>query len=173
MSRGRILSLAISVGLLLIFVGLQLVPVDRSNPPVTGEIDAPDEVMAVLRRSCYDCHSNETEWPWYSYIAPISWLVVEDVIEGREEMNFSTWRALDADDRADLREEVWEEVVEGEMPLPLYLRMHSSARLSEDDRKVLHSWSRGGDTLSIQPDDEGDDDDDGGQRRRRRGRDRP
>ena len=77
--------------LILAVIGIQFVPVNRMNPPVTGEIGAPEKVMAILHRSCYDCHSNKTVWPWYSYVAPISWLVADDVHEGRRHMNFSEW----------------------------------------------------------------------------------
>ena len=74
----------------LIVVGILSVafPVDHTNPPVTGEIEAPEEVIAILRRACYDCHSNETKWPWYSYVAPVSWLVSDDVRDGRKTHEF-------------------------------------------------------------------------------------
>jgi len=70
-----------------VFVLIQFIPVARTNPPVEGEISASPEVMSILRRACYDCHSNETRWPWYSKIAPVSWLSVKDVNEGREHLN--------------------------------------------------------------------------------------
>ena len=66
-----------------LLVVIQFIPVNRNNPEVTGEINAPEEVMAILRRSCYDCHSNETVWPWYSYVAPASWLISHAVHDGR------------------------------------------------------------------------------------------
>src|SRR5450759_484008 len=72
---------------------IQLIPVDRTNPPVQKEMPAPPDVQAILRRSCYDCHSNETVWLWYSKVAPISWLVSRDVRQGRRELNFSDWTA--------------------------------------------------------------------------------
>jgi len=76
------------------FLGVQLVPVDRTNPPVESAVAAPAEVRSILRRSCFNCHSYETEWPWYGYVAPLSWLVAHHVHEAREEMNFSTWNRL-------------------------------------------------------------------------------
>jgi hypothetical protein len=79
------------LAIVLLLVVIQFVPVDRSNPPVTSEVPASPEARAVLRRACYDCHSNETVWPWYSKVAPVSWLVARDVHKGREELNFSTW----------------------------------------------------------------------------------
>ena len=78
------------------FLLIQLIPIDRENPPIdiSNTLDAPSEVMTVLKNSCYDCHSNETNWPFYSYIAPISWLVYRDVKFGREDLNFSEWNNL-------------------------------------------------------------------------------
>lgn len=123
------------------FLAMQLVPVDRSNPPVEVEIDAPAEVLEVLRQSCYDCHSHHTEWPWHARIAPVSWLVAHDAREGREHLNFSTWNRYDARDRTDAIEEIWEEVEEGEMPLWYYLPVHPDARLTTEDRTTLRRWA--------------------------------
>lgn len=130
-------------GLLVLLVLAQLVPVARGNPPVVSEVDAPPEVLTVLRKACYDCHSNETVWPWYSRVAPVSWLVARDVNEGREALNYSTWGSYPAEERAEGRDETWEEVAEGEMPLGVYLLMHPGARLSETDRAALRSWAAG------------------------------
>lgn len=131
--------------LLLAFGGLvllaQLVPVDRSNPPVEAEVEAPPEVLAVLRRSCYDCHSHEVRWPWYSYLAPVSWLVASDVAEAREHLDFSTWNRYSAEEREDLREDTFDQVAEGEMPLPLYLRLHPEARVSGAELALLRAWA--------------------------------
>jgi hypothetical protein len=131
----------ILLGLLVVFVGIQLVPVERTNPPDTAPIDAPPPVRAILERSCFDCHSNGTRWPWYSYVAPASWLVAKDVREGREELNFSTWDQYDARRAAHKIGEVREEIDEGAMPLPNYLRIHPEARLSDEDVAVLTAWS--------------------------------
>ncbi|MBT8206650.1 MAG: heme-binding domain-containing protein [Acidimicrobiia bacterium] len=136
--------LTILFGVLVVaFVAIQFVPVDRSNPPVTMDVVAPAEVRSVLRQSCYDCHSNESNWPWYSYVAPVSWLVAKDVREGREHLNFSTWDRYTTDERSEFVAEAYEEAVEGEMPLPIYLTMHNDARLSREDRQVLHDWAQG------------------------------
>jgi len=121
---------------------IQLVPVDRTNPPVETEVPADAEAGAVLRRACYDCHSNETVWPWYSRIAPVSWLVARDVREGREELNLSTWNRYTTKQQIKKLKESWEEVAEGEMPPWLYLPPHPDARLSAGDREVLRAWSR-------------------------------
>lgn len=138
MNKRLRIALASAGGLLVL---IQLWPVDRANPPVTGELEASPELMEVLRGACYDCHSNETRWPWYGYVAPASWLVAHDVHEAREELNFSEWSLMSGEDAAELREEMWEEVEEGEMPLRKYLWLHPEARLSESQRRVLQAWS--------------------------------
>ena len=118
----------------------QFYPVERSNPPVRADLDAPPEVRKVLRSACYDCHSNETRWPWYSHVAPASWLVHKDVRRARGEMNLSEWGLMRPKDRARLREEMWEEIEAGNMPLPIYRLVHPGARLTEEQRDVLRRW---------------------------------
>ncbi len=120
----------------------QLVPVERTNPPVEEEIAAPPELQAVLRRACYDCHSNESRWPWYAKVAPTSWLVAHDVSHAREHLNFSTWNAYGEEERRENLEEALEEVEEGNMPLPIYRLMHPDAELSEADVALLRSFAK-------------------------------
>jgi hypothetical protein len=122
-------------------VAIQLIPVDRSNPPVEMEVAAPTEVRAILAQACYDCHSNRTVWPWYSRIAPISWLVAADVSEARGKLNFSTWNHYSGDTQRWLRGEVWEEVSAGTMPPLRYRLAHRSAILSDQDRRTLRTWA--------------------------------
>lgn len=131
----------IGVGVLCAVLAIQLVPVDRTNPAITETIDAPPEVMSILRKACFDCHSNETNWPWYSYVAPISWLVAHDVEEGREELNFSRWDTYDASHKAHKIQECGEEVAEGEMPLWFYLPTHPEARLTSAEVARIVQWS--------------------------------
>ncbi len=121
---------------------LQVVPTERTNPPVTGTIEAPEQVMAILRRSCFDCHSNETKWPWYSYVAPMSWLVTDDVHDGRKHMNFSEWDTYNDKQKRRKMKECGEEVEEGEMPLWFYLPLHPEAELLPEDIKILTAWSK-------------------------------
>lgn len=129
-------------GLAAAFLAIQLVPgAGADNPPVEGVVDAPEEVVRILRQSCWDCHSNETEWPWYSHVAPASWLVRGDVAEARDELNFTAWDRYDADERVHAWEEVAEEVGDGNMPLPAYLFMHRDARLTDADRDALVAWA--------------------------------
>lgn len=132
---------------ILVFAGLlilaQFVPVERSNPPITSRMPAPEEVQAVLRRACYDCHSHETRWPWYSRIAPVSWRVVSHVNEAREDLNFSAWPVFDFEFQRLAFHEIEEQVESGEMPLWDYLLLHPQARLSDEDRRLLIEWARG------------------------------
>ena len=125
----------IGLGLLGALVAIQLVPYgrDHSNPPVTGEPtwDAP-ETRALARQACFDCHSNETQWPAYAAIAPISWLVQHDVDEGRAVLNFSEWSRPQQEAK-----DASEEVREGEMPPTAYTLIHAHARLSSSDRDRL------------------------------------
>jgi hypothetical protein len=123
-------------------VAIQLVPVDRTNPPVEGEVPASAEVRSILRRACYDCHSNETVWLWYSRVAPVSWLIARDVSEGRAALNFSTWNRLDPKAQAKALRESWEEIDEGEMPPWIYLPLHGDARISGEDRVALRAWAK-------------------------------
>ena len=115
------------------FVAIQFIPIDRTNPPVTREIAWNSaETRALAQRACFDCHSNETIWPSYAYIAPISLMLAEHVADGRDQLNFSEW-----DGRNEDYEEIVEVVTSGKMPLPNYLLLHPEARLSEAERQAL------------------------------------
>lgn len=106
-----------------------------SNPPLVKEPvwDRP-ETRALAKRACFDCHSNETVWPWYAKVAPMSWLVVYDVRSGRAEFNFSDWYDGDKPGR-----KAAEEIREGGMPLPQYLLMHPEARLTPAEKEALQA----------------------------------
>ena len=142
----------ILLGLLLL---AQFMPVDRANPPVKADFDGPADVEAVLRAACYDCHSNETAWPWYAYVAPVKFWVTDHVSEGRSEYNLSEWGTYTDEFRKDLTHEIWEEVEEGHMPLPEYLWMHPQANLSEKQKAVLKNWA--GDEAEGEVDEHDDD----------------
>jgi len=121
-------------------LALQFIPLDRSNPPVVAEVDAPEEVKAVLERACYDCHSHQTKWPWYAWVAPISFLVTHDVHEAREHLNFSDWGRYSPEKARKKIDEILEEVEEGEMPLFYYLPLHPEAELTAEDRLAIEEW---------------------------------
>jgi Haem-binding domain len=137
---GRVLKWSV-VGLCVVFIIIQFVPMNRANPPVEGDLHPPAEVGSVLRRACYDCHSNETVWPWYSRVAPVSWVIAHDVNEGRAVLNFSTWNQLSPEKQAEATKESWEEVAEGKMPTWYYVALHPEARLSANDQSLLRTWS--------------------------------
>ena len=99
------------------------------------------EVKAVLRRACYDCHSYETVWPWYSRVAPLSWRLARDVREGRAELNFSTWNQYSTQAQVKKLHESWVYETEGQMPPGLYLQVHRDARLLAEDRALLRQWA--------------------------------
>jgi len=130
----------ILVAIIVIVVGIQFIPVDRDNPPVSQDINPPENISTILRNSCYDCHSNETRWPWYSYVAPVSFLVVNDVKEGRRHLNFSEWDRYDDEKQGKILKEILEEVEKGDMPLPKYLITHPDAEMNSEKIKVLKDW---------------------------------
>ncbi len=143
MSGGRRIATWGLGGLAVLLVAAQAVPYgEATNPPVESEVAAPAEVRSILERACYDCHSNETVWPWYSQVAPAKWLVRRDVAEGREHLNLSTWNRLDAEDRAHALEEIVEVMEEGEMPLAVYTPLHPEARLTDAERQRIMDWAR-------------------------------
>ena len=130
---------------MVIFLALaQFVRIDRTNPPVESDVPAPAEVKAALRAACYDCHSNETVWPWYSRVAPASWLLQYDVNEGREELNLSTWQRYDPRQQQKKLKETVETLNSGEMPPWYYAIMHPGARLADRDRRGIVAWASHG-----------------------------
>lgn len=128
----------------IVLIAIQFVPVTRPlNPPVTFEVPASPDMRVILRRACYDCHSNETAWPWYSRVAPVSWLVARDVRKGRSKLNFSTWDRYSAQQQAKRLQKSFKEVAEGEMPLWFYVPLHRDAVLSPQDRSTFRNWAMG------------------------------
>jgi heme-binding protein len=133
----------LAAGLLVAGVGLlvaQLASVPVSNPPVTGDISAPPQIESMLRRACYDCHSNQTRWPWYGRIAPLSWLAAHDVARGRQELNFSEWGSYHPVYRKRKLQWIGRALREKTMPQWWYVLMHPDARLTEQERAALERW---------------------------------
>jgi len=121
---------------IVLFLILQVLPVfPRTNPPVIAEPawDSP-ATRALAKRACFECHSNESYWPWYAYVAPVKWLLVYDVDHGRAAFNFSDWHPGDL-----YGEYVAEVISSGRMPLPRYLLLHPEARLSDAEKQQLIS----------------------------------
>ncbi len=136
----------IILGLIIIFILIQFVRIDKTNPPINKENDfivmnqTPDDIANILKTSCYDCHSNESTYPWYTNIAPVSWIIIKHINEGREHFNFSTWNLYSSKDQAHILEECAEEVEEGEMPLKSYILMHGDAKLTDTQKEKLVTY---------------------------------
>ena len=129
--------------ILLIMIGIQFVPFDvPAEVPSKAKdaLSAPKEVQAILKRSCFDCHSNHTTFPWYSSIAPASWFTKMHVKEGREKMNFSTWSSYDNEKKLKYLEKI-PKAIQKKMPLASYLIIHKEAVLSEADKETLKNWA--------------------------------
>ena len=136
-----------AVVLLVVFLLIQVKRPDRTNPPVnqaavyTAHLSVPEDVKSIISRACYDCHSNETTWPWYSNVAPVSWLVAHDVEEGRRHLNFSEWGTYKKGRMIKKLSEIEGEVTDNSMPMPKYLKMHPEAVLTAADRERLSKWA--------------------------------
>ena len=133
--------------LVIVFALLQFTNPARTNPPLApgGDISAtnppPPQIAALFRAACYDCHSDETKWPWYSRIAPASWLVASDVNDGRERLNFSDWPHALPERAAKRLERISEELGYKDMPPAKYTLIHADARLTDAQRKALIQWA--------------------------------
>jgi hypothetical protein len=131
----------IIVIVLLGVIAIQFIPPHVSNPPVTGTLTAPPEVMEIYKRACYDCHSNETKLKWFDKIAPASWLVAGDVDEARSRFNFSNWDSLSVSAQQGIIWESINEMVERKMPLKNYTALHPEAMISLGDIEILKSYA--------------------------------
>lgn len=129
------------------FVAIQFYRPDFTNPPIVeGENllagnQIPENVKTILVRSCADCHSNETVYPWYARISPSSWFLAGHIDEGRRELNFSTWNKSEDRRKRKKLEEICEQIESKKMPLPSYLWIHRDAKLSDEETKTLCDWT--------------------------------
>lgn len=134
------------VVLLLIFVGMQFIRIDKSHPKIVERNDfihmtqPPKDIEVLLKNACYDCHSYKTEYPWYSNVAPVSWALADHIEEGRKHLNFSEWRKYSQKARNHKLHECEEEVEEGEMPLDSYTWTHGDAKLTKAQKEKLADW---------------------------------
>ncbi len=127
-----------------VLVLIQLYPINRDNPqsdPMSEIVLQPD-TKTIAEKACYDCHSNKTNWPWYSYVAPVSWVVAKHVKDGRDEVNFSIWNEYSEKRKSKKLEELVEEMEEGKMPLSPYTITHPEAKLSEEEINKLVMWAK-------------------------------
>lgn len=141
LKRNRSKWMVLLIILLLGFGLLQLTGSKVTNPPVEATFTGPTEVMNILKRSCYDCHSNETKLVWYDRIAPVSWLVAKDVEAGRKVLNFSNWGKLNKKQQTNNLYNIVNFVMLGSMPLPNYLKMHPGAKVSAEELEVLKDYA--------------------------------
>lgn len=134
------------LALLIVFIVIQFFGIDKSVPEYdeSGDFlsvyEPPEEVESIFRTACYDCHSYDTVYPWYSNIQPAGWWLQSHIDEGRDEMNLSLWENYARDDADHLLEEMVEMVEEEEMPLPSYTWIHAGARLTDQQREEFTTW---------------------------------
>lgn len=139
----------LAVAIICLLAGLQFIRPVRSNPAVTASqgveahLQMNEEVKAVLDRSCGDCHSNKTRWPWYSNVAPVSWFVIDHVNHGRSHLNFSEWGRYDRREAEELLGAMCKEVQAGTMPMSSYTRIHRDARMSPEEVRIVCDWTTG------------------------------
>lgn len=132
--------------LLVAFIIIQFFPIDKTNPAPTPGMDflkiktVPEDVAKIINNSCYDCHSNETKYPWYSNIAPVSWFLKNHIDEGRKELNFSTFAIYEPKTQAHKLQECIEMVEKKEMPMESYFVGHQDAKLTDEQRKLLTDY---------------------------------
>lgn len=144
MSKKKIVLAVLAVA----FLGIQVVRPDRTPPPVApdraiyAQAELPAEVSGILNRACRDCHSVETEWPWYVQVAPVSWWMADHVRHGREHVNLSDWAGYDRDQQRNKLTQMCDQVTLEEMPLKSYLLMHGDAKLSKGDVRTLCEWTK-------------------------------
>jgi len=137
----------IVLALLVIFILMQAYRPSRENPPVDQSktieqtMSIPPDVQTILSRSCNDCHSSKTTWPWYSNVAPVSWMLADHVKDGRAEMNFSNWATFSPRKKGRKLQEICEQVNKGEMPVSSYLWIHTDAKLSPQEKNRLCEWA--------------------------------
>ena len=142
------------VGRWLLLIGVvllalaQFIRPAKTNPAIDqtlaieSHLAVDPKVAAILDRSCADCHSNKTSWPWYSNVAPVSWFVIDHVNHGRSHLNFSEWGSYDKSKQRSLLEGACELVREGGMPLSSYLPLHPEAKVTDEDKKTICDWTQ-------------------------------
>jgi len=140
--RNILIALAVVLGI------MQFFPIDKSNPPLDQTKDfltmenTPVELAQLFKTACYDCHSDETKYPWYTSLAPVSWFIKGHIDEGREHLNFSTWGDYDAKQKTHKIEEIIEVVDGKEMPMLTYWMIHWDAKISVEQRTQITDWMK-------------------------------
>ena len=144
--KKTLLRLALIIIALIILIQLyrpeRYTTTEITSDDVTNVLNVPDNVQKIIKRSCYDCHSNHTKWPWYSAVAPVSWFVISDVSRGRSKMNFSEWGKYSITKQGIKLDNICDEISEGDMPLKQYLYLHKDAVLSKEEKDILCGWAK-------------------------------
>jgi hypothetical protein len=131
---------------LLVFVGIQFIPTNRNQSDIVPSTDlmevynVPENVEVIFKTSCYDCHSNNTAYPWYNKIQPVSWIMQGHIKEGKAELNFNEFGSYSERRQKSKFKSILSQVKDGEMPLSSYTLMHREAKLSENEKKALEDW---------------------------------
>lgn len=142
----RVVRWLLVIGVVL-FAIAQFIRPAKTNPGINqslaieSQLPVDPKVAAILDRSCADCHSNKTIWPWYSNVAPVSWFVIDHVNEGRSNLNFSEWGTYDKEQQEDLLREICGEVKRGSMPLSSYTPLHPGSEISGDEMAAICTWA--------------------------------
>ncbi|MCH2021260.1 MAG: heme-binding domain-containing protein [Saprospiraceae bacterium] len=132
--------------ILMILILLQFIQIDKSPIPIessetfANQMNPPDEILAALKIACYDCHSNETKYPWYTYVAPVSFWIRGHIKNGRNALNFSTWNNLNEKDKKHALHECGEMIEDNHMPPKGYVRMHKKAHWNESLKNTIIKW---------------------------------
>ena len=136
------------IGIAVFFVAIQVIRPARTNPPIdpsqeiTAKMPVDPAVQQIFARSCNDCHSQRTIWPWYSNVAPVSWLVIRDVDDGRRHMNFSNFAMTPPRRLGRTLQDVCREVRSGDMPMTIYVPMHPKSKLTPQDVETICQWTQ-------------------------------
>lgn len=139
---------SILLTLLAILIVIQIFRIDKTNPPIDTQIDfatitnTPTDILEKLKGACYDCHSHETEYPWYTNVQPVAWLIKGHIKGGRQHLNYSEWGSYNSKKKSHKIEEIIEEVESRRMPMKSFTWMHEDASLSDDDIKQISTWLR-------------------------------
>jgi len=138
----------ILLGLLIVLIAIQFIKPTRNINPQTQQgsiinyMSVPENVQGILKKACYDCHSNNTKYPWYANIQPVAWYLAHHVNEGKDKLNFDEFASYKAKKQDHKLEEVVETVEKGEMPVSSYTFIHKEAKLSEQEKTLLIGWAK-------------------------------
>lgn len=133
------------IGIIVVFILIQFIRPEKNDSneninDITTVMDVPENIQQIIKTSCADCHSNKTNYPWYSQIAPVSWYLASHVNDGKKHLNFSEWAAYNNNQRGHVIKDIEEELEEHEMPLNSYLWIHKDAKMSEQQYQVMLDW---------------------------------